>query len=284
MINRLAVNYFPPSLENIHLILNSMLENKTIIVTGAASGIGAETAKLLKERGATVIAFDRNPVTENCDQYIQIDLANEESIRAAVAQFEGTADALCNIAGVPPTLPPVPVIQINFIGLRLFTELCIPKLNDGASIVNLASLAGGNWRNTIDLCKALFEVKSMDDVSAFVEANGINEENCYELTKEAVIVWTMQNWDTWRDKNIRINAVSPSAVKTPIFDDFMEALAPRMKAKSPVKGTPPMPGTADKIAPIVTFLCSDDSEWLNGINIVVDGGLFAARQKLVFDL
>ena len=98
------------------------MDGKTVIVTGAASGIGAATAKLLTERGASVIAFDRNPVTENCTQYIAIDLADEASIGAAVAQFDGKADALCNIAGLPPTMSPEMVLKVNVIGLQLFTE------------------------------------------------------------------------------------------------------------------------------------------------------------------
>ncbi|MEM7336762.1 MAG: coniferyl-alcohol dehydrogenase [Chloroflexota bacterium] len=253
------------------------VEGKRIIVTGCASGIGAKTAKLLTERGATVIALDRNPVTENCEQFIQIDLADEASIAAAVEQIDGRADALCNIAGVPPTLPPIPVIQVNFVGLRLFTEHCIPKLNDGASIVNVSSLAGINWQASMERSKALFDVRTMADVPAFIEAQGISEEDCYEFSKEALTVWTMQCWNRWQDRGIRVNAVSPSATKTPILDDFMETVAARLKAKSkPIEGLPG-PGAPEDIAPIIAFLCGDDSRWLNGANLIADGGLFAAR-------
>ena len=260
------------------------MNNKTIIVTGAASGIGAETAKLLTERGASVIAFDRTPVTENCDQFIQIDLSNEASIAAAVAQFDGKADAICNIAGVPPTVPPIPVLQVNFIVLRMFTELLIPKLNDGASIVNIASLAGMGWQQTVEKSKALFEVRSMDGVADFVEAHDIHQENCYEFSKEALIVWTMQSWNRWKARGIRVNAVSPSATRTPILDDFMQTVAVRVKARTQGMTDRPMPGAAEDIAPIIAFLCSDDSRWLNGVNILADGGLFAATASFQMGL
>ena len=254
-----------------------MMNGKTVIVTGAASGIGAATAKLLTERGASVIAFDRHPVTENCEQYIAIDLSNEASIAAAVEEFDGKADALCNIAGVPPTVSPELVLQVNVVGLQLFTELMIPKLNHGAAIVNAASLAGAAWRTTIEKSKALLTVRTMDGVAAFIAEHGVTQEDCYELSKEAVIVWTMQSWNRWQERGIRVNAFSPSATKTPILNDFMETVAVRQQAKvEPMEGLPG-PGSVEQIAPIVAFLCSDDSRWLNGTNIIADGGLFAAR-------
>jgi len=259
------------------------VENKTIIVTGAASGIGAETAKFLKERGATVIGFDRNEPTDNVDEFIQIDLSSEANITEACAAFKGKADALCNIAGVPPSLPPIPVLTVNFLGLRTFTHAMLPKLNDNASIVNIASLAGMAWRNSIEEAKALFEIKDYSELEAFISAHNIDQENCYEFSKEALIIWTMQQWNSF-GRGIRVNAVSPSATHTPILQDFMETVAKRVKARTEGMGERPSPGQPEDIAPIIGFLCSDDSKWLNGTNITADGGLFAAmtRHQLQF--
>lgn len=253
-----------------------MLKDKTIIVTGAASGIGKETAKLLTERGANVIAFDRNPVTDYCTQYIPIDLADSASITSAVDQFSGKADALCNIAGVPPTVPADLVLKVNVIGLLQFTEQMVSKLNDNAAIVNVASLAGAGWRNSIGRSNAIFKC-GMDDIPAFMKEYGITDEDSYEFSKETVIVWTMQSWNRWQERGIRVNAVSPSATKTPILGDFMETVAARLKKKLPPMEGLPAPGQPEDIAPVIAFLCSDDSRWLNGINIIADGGLAAAR-------
>ncbi|MEM7346897.1 MAG: coniferyl-alcohol dehydrogenase [Chloroflexota bacterium] len=251
------------------------LENKTIIVTGAASGIGAATAALLKEKGATVIGFDMKEPRENVDHYIPINLSDEASVIQAVDSFERKADALCNIAGVPPTAPPVAVIQVNFLGLRLFTELLIPKLNDNASIVNIASIAGSGWTQRIDLANELFKAKSVNEAEAFCAEFDINPEICYEFSKEAVIIWTMQNWKTWQERGIRINAVSPGPAETPILDDFMETVAARARAAT--EGLErPRPGRPNEIAPVIAFLCDSESSWINGANIPVDGGMFAA--------
>jgi len=253
------------------------LKGKTIIVTGVASGIGAATAKLLKERGATIIGFDRNETNENVDEFIQIDLSSEENIVNAVNAFKNKADALCNIAGVPPSLPPVPVLTVNFLGLRAFTETVLPKLNDNASIVNVASLAGIAWRDSIEEAKALFAVENFGDIESFIEENNITQENCYEFSKEALIIWTMQQWNTF-GRGIRVNAVSPSATHTPILKDFA-GVAERVKARTQGMTERPSPGQPEDIAPVIAFLCSDDSKWLNGINITADGGLFAAMTR-----
>ncbi|MEM8860162.1 MAG: coniferyl-alcohol dehydrogenase [Chloroflexota bacterium] len=255
----------------------SSLDGKTIIVTGAASGIGAATAALLTERGARVVAFDRSPVMENCVQYIEIDLSSEESIANAAAQFYGTADVLLNISGVPPTVPPLTVLQVNVTGQLLFTDAIVSKIKDGGVIVNAASLAGNNWINTLEASTALLKVKQMADVAAFIEEYGVSEENCYELSKEAIIVWTKQSWNRYQDRGIRMNAVSPSATKTPILQDFIDTVAARLKNKAPGIDGLPGPGTAEDIAGVFAFMCSDDSRWLNGQNLIADGGLHAAR-------
>jgi len=257
-----------------------MITGKTIAVTGVASGIGAATARLLKERGATVIGFDRHAPATFVDAYIPIDLSDESSIATAIqllneAPYE-QIDALCNIAGVPPTVPPALVLQVNFLGLRDFTEAMIPHLCDGGSIVNVASLAGMGWRERIDLCQELFAVGHLSEADAFCTEFNIDAENSYEFSKEAVIVWTMQCWNRWHERGIRINAVSPSAVDTPILDDFMQTVAIRARATAPGLETQPQLGQTDEVAAVIAFLCSDDSRRLNGSNIPVDGGLLAA--------
>ncbi|MGB9437940.1 MAG: SDR family NAD(P)-dependent oxidoreductase, partial [Desulfobacterales bacterium] len=130
------------------------LENKKIVVTGVASGIGAETAKVLKAKGATIVGVDRNEPKENVDQFIKADLGDPDLIASAVEAVPGGIDALCNIAGLPPTKDRVAVLKVNFLGLRHFTELMIGKLNDNASIVNVASLAGLGWPQAGEQIKA----------------------------------------------------------------------------------------------------------------------------------
>src|SRR6185295_11502902 len=97
------------------------LANKTIVVTGACSGIGADFAKLARLQGAQVIGIDRNDPTLTLDGFIQADLGDTRSIDAALAQLPAHVDALANIAGVPGTSPVDLVARVNYLGLRHLT-------------------------------------------------------------------------------------------------------------------------------------------------------------------
>lgn len=122
-----------------------MLHDKTIIVTGAASGIGAATAEFVASQGARVISVDIHRPGKIVADYIQADLADKASIDRLVATLPAGAHGLANIAGLPPTRPPEDVLAVNLVGLKYLTTQRVPKLADGASIVNLASLAGLGW-------------------------------------------------------------------------------------------------------------------------------------------
>ncbi|NIB38506.1 coniferyl-alcohol dehydrogenase [Pseudomaricurvus alkylphenolicus] len=248
------------------------VENKTVIVTGAASGIGRETARILMERGARVIGFDRNRPEDNLDGFIEVDLMDPVSIDKAVDNFSGQADALCNVAGLPPTAPINKVMAVNFVGLRRFTERMLDKLSPGASIVNVASLAGIGWSGAIDGIKRFIAEADFDNVDALSTELGIDQERCYFFSKEVLRVWTMQNWNTWRDRGIRINSISPGPVETPILQDFLDTLGERAEEDMRVMGRA---GESSEIAAAVVFLCSSDSSWINGTNIATDGGMEA---------
>jgi len=248
------------------------LENKKIVVTGVASGIGAETAKTIKAQGATVIGVDINEPKVDIDQYVKVDLSEPSSIETAVGEIPGGIDALCNIAGLPPTQDRVQVLKVNFLGLRHFTELMIDKLNNPASIVNAASLAGLGWPEAGPQIKNLIALRDFNTVEKLCEENDVVQEGgrSYFFTKEALIVWTMMNRWTWRDRGIRMNCVSPGPVETPILPDFLETLGERAEEDMKVMDRA---GRPEDIAPVIAFMCSDGSNWIRGANIPVDGGM-----------
>ena len=249
-----------------------MLQGKKIIITGAASGIGAASAKLMKEQGATIIGIDINEPKENVDQYIKVDLSDPTSIEGAAKRIPRRIDALCNIAGLPPTQDRVLVLKVNFLGLRHFTELMIEKLNKPASIVNLASLAGAGWLQSGPQIKNLIALRDFDEVEKLCDENDVTQEGgrSYSFSKETLIVWTMMNRWTWRDKGIRMNCISPGPVETPILHDFIETLGERAEEDMKLCG----PGKPEDIAPVVAFMCSEGSNWMRGTNVHVDGGMY----------
>lgn len=249
-----------------------MHDGKTIIVTGVASGIGAETCRLLQAEGARVIGVDRNE-TDAADEFFQADLGDPASIDTLVAALPDGADGLANIAGVPPTVDATTVMKVNLYGLQRLTNGLVSKLADGASIANLASLAGFGWPNAVDQVKAALALSLESDVAGFCADQGLVDAEggrSYFLSKEALIVWTMQNRWTWRDRGITMNCVSPGPVDTPILGDFLATLGERAAEDRKVMDRP---GTPQDIAPVVSFALSSGAKWFRGANLTSDGGM-----------
>ncbi|MBF9032342.1 SDR family oxidoreductase [Rhodobacterales bacterium HKCCE3408] len=248
-----------------------MLTGKTIVVTGSASGIGKETARLCTKYGATVLGVDVTKSFDHVEEFYRADLSDAATIDALVEVLPDGIDGLANIAGIAPTHPAEMVLKVNLFGLKRLTLGLIPKMADGASIVNLASLAGLRWAKSVDAIRASEHV-DMDAPGAFMERFGITNERgrSYDFSKEALIAWTMQNRWTWRDRGIRMNAVSPGPVETPILPEFMETLGPRMDDVTRIMDRN---GTPEDIAPVIAFLLSDQSAWIRGTNIPTDGGM-----------
>lgn len=248
------------------------LNDKTIVITGASSGIGAEVARLARFHGAEVIGIDRNDPMITLDGFIKADLSDPAGIDAAIAALPQTFDGLVNAAGVPGTSPRELVAKVNYFGLRHLTGGIVDRLTPGASIVNFASVLGGEWPQRLALHKALATVDGFAAGEAWLAENPVPQATCYQYFKEALIVWTFARAQEWFfQSNIRMNCVAPGPVFTPILGDFVAMLgeervandAPRMKR----------PGFGDEIAPPVTFLLSDAARWINGINLPIDGGL-----------
>ena len=248
-----------------------MLNGKKIVVTGCASGIGKEVARLIKEAGGYVLGVDLSVTDDYVDELYRADLSDPESIRDLIHVLPRGIDGLANVAGLPPTKPAAKVLAVNYVGLKALTVGLIPKMADGASIVNVASLAGIGWPNMVS---SILESESLalEDIEQFVKTHDAGDAGgrSYFFSKEALIAWTLKNRWTWRDRGIRMNCVSPGPVVTPILQDFLETLGERAAQDAKIMDRP---GTPEDIAPVVVFLLSDGSAWIRGTNIPVDGGM-----------
>ena len=253
------------------MTVRDLLKGKRVLVTGSSSGIGAETARVLTEQGASVIGIDLDKRLDNIEDFYLADLSDKNAIDALVESLPSGIDGLVNNAGLPPTRPANKLLAVNLVGLKRLTLRLIPKLNDGASIVNVASLAGFGWPQAVDAIKAA-DVLDFHEIDDFIARWNVSNEGgrSYFFTKEALIVWTMQNRWTWRDRGIRMNSVSPGPVNTRILGDFLETLGARAEEDARVMDRP---GEVQDIAPVVAFLLSDMTTWIRGANVPVDGGM-----------
>ena len=248
-----------------------LLKGKKIIVTGSASGIGYETARICTAMGAKVLGIDVTKRFDHVEEFYRADLSDGATIDALIDVLPKGIDGIANIAGLPPTAPTDKVLAVNLFGLKHLTLGLFPKMNDGASIVNLASLAGFGWADAITAIRAS-ETVHVDDVARFATEHKITNEGgrSYFFSKEALITWTMQNRWTWRERGIRMNTVSPGPVDTPILGDFLETLGARAEEDARIMDRPGLP---QDIAPIIAFLLSDMTTWIRGTNIPADGGM-----------
>jgi NAD(P)-dependent dehydrogenase (short-subunit alcohol dehydrogenase family) len=251
-------------------------------VTGVASGIGAALATRLLARGCRVTGFDVRPPADSAFACHAVDLGDLASIEAALAAAAGPFDGLCNNAGVSPkTGHEAAILTINYFAQRAVTRALLPRLAPGASIVNMASRAGARWRENIEQVKRLAALNPRD-VAAFVRDERIDAARAYNLSKEALIAWTVAESEAMTARGLRINAVCPGAVATGLLTDFAAAFGEAMAKNVARAGRP---GQPEEIAAIADFLLSVDSRWLRGAEIAPDGGMgaFAASDALGLD-
>lgn len=197
-------------------------EGQTVVVTGAASGMGRAAAGLLAELGAQVHALDIAPVSGPVTQAIATDMKNPASIDAAVARLPESIDALFNCAGVPsPPFSAQDTVLINFVGLRYLTEALVPRIGAGGAIASIASTAGMAWRPKLEVLKAFLALDAdFETARRWMADNPDAWADGYGFSKQCIIAYTLLRARELAQRSIRINCISPS----PTESGFMEKL------------------------------------------------------------
>lgn len=251
----------------------SAFEGKRYVVTGAASGIGHAVAEKLLAAGAEVVSLDRNSPTASVTRHVEVDLANPQSIDAAVEQLDGQFDGLLNVAGIPGTAPAELVFAVNALAVRHLTESFFDKLAPGGSVVIVSSTAGFGWPLRLESIRDLLATDTFEEGAAWFKANP-QQGNAYNFSKEVSAVYALSMGLALGEMGFRLNAVLPGPVETPILVDFEESMGKdTLDGLKDLLGKHADPGD---IADVVLFLASDDARWINGQAIAVDGGISGA--------
>ena len=239
------------------------LDGKVCVITGAASGIGAETARLFKEEGATVVGVDLADSSEG-DLALQADVTDDEQVRDMYARTReeyGRVDVLFNNAGISPP-DDVSVLDTSLEVWQRVQDVNLKSvfLCCKHGIPHLLEAGGGSVINT----------------ASFVAVMGAaTSQISYTASKGGVLSLSRELGVEFARRGVRVNALCPGPVNTPLLQELyakdQEAAARRLVHL-------PMGRFAEarEIANGVLFLASDESSYVTAQTFLVDGGLSGA--------
>ena len=244
------------------------LKDKVAVITGGNSGMGLATAQRFVAEGAYVFITGRRQseldpavkqIGENNISGIQGDVSNMadlDRLYAVVEEQKGHIDILFANAGVGEFAPLGAITEahfdkifsVNVKGLLFTVQKALPLFHDGGSIILNGSVGA---------------------------SKGVATTSVYSATKAPIRsfarTWTVD----LKHRKIRVNTISPGPIDTPIFDSIAQTEEEIKQIKANLVATVPMGrmGAPDEIAKAVSFLASDDSSYITGIELFVDGGM-----------
>lgn len=251
-----------------------MSQARRILITGGSQGLGAAVARKLTDLGHVPVIVDIANPTDTEFEYHRVDLSDFESISSFVDGLNDPIDGLVNAAGVPGTCAADLVMRVNFAGLRELTERIVDKFTP-TTVVHVSSLSASNWAESKSRIAPLIAARGFEAAVDWCRTADLSDSESYVFSKMAVIVLTTQQAAEFKDQGVRVNCVSPGPIDTRLLQDFKDSMgANHIDTAIQLAGGP---GTPEGIAPVIAFLSTEDSIWVNGSNVNTDGGLHAFR-------
>mgnify|MGYP002589065033 CR=1 FL=1 len=245
------------------------LTGKTILVTGASSGIGRQCAIDCSRGGAKIVLIGRNEdrlketlsnLQEGTGIYFIMDLSDTEQIRAGIEQIiqkVGKIDGLIHAAGIEKTTP-----------------VKYTKLSDYENVYRTNAISG------FEIIRLLASNKVSNDSASFIliaSITGIIGRAgvvSYAASKGAMIAAARTMAQEFAGRKIRVNCISPGTILTPMMTEYLESLTEDQKKKR-LEGFLLGLGSTEDVSNTCIYLLSDASRWVTGQNLIVDGGYTA---------
>ena len=246
------------------------MKNKTILITGGASGIGLALVEKFTTEGSNVYFIDSNgllgrQVAKEFQEkvksvtFLEVDIREESQVQRAIQSIPSKLDVLINNAGIShignlasTTLADFErLFAVNVSGMFLCSQAALPKLieDGGGSILNMCSVAA---------------------------TMGIPDRFAYSMTKGATLSMTLSIARDYVNQGIRCNCISPGRVHTPFVDGFLAKNYPGKEQEMFEKLAATQPigrmGTPTEIAELAYFISSDAGKFITGSNFTIDGG------------
>lgn len=238
------------------------LTGKTILVTGASSGIGRQTCISIANMGGKIIASGRNEerlkdtitmLPEDNHKMFKADLTKTSEIEEMVNDLD-KINGVVHCAGVLKLLP-----------MKFYTKEYLREFNE----INYE--APVLLTKTLHKKRKILNDSSIIFISSIMSQAGIIGNGLYSGTKGALVAITKVIALELAAKNIRVNCISPGMVKTPLIDD----LTFEKETEKRIKLHPLGLGTPEDVANACVYLLSDASRWITGTNLIIDGGYCA---------
>ena len=246
------------------------MKNKTILITGGASGIGLALVEKFTTEGSNVYFIDSNgllgrQVEKEFQEkgksvtFLEVDIREESQVQLAIQSIPSKLNVLINNAGIShignlasTTLADFErLFAVNVSGMFLCSQAALPKLieDGGGSILNMCSVAA---------------------------TMGIPDRFAYSMTKGATLSMTLSIARDYVNQGIRCNCISPGRVHTPFVDGFLVKNYPGKEQEMFEKLAATQPigrmGTPTEIAELAYFISSDAGKFITGSNFTIDGG------------
>ena len=249
---------------------------KTVVITGGASGMGEQVARILGELGAVVHIVDIQTPKVPGASFHQCDLSDFAQVRATAEALKAVSPIhfLFPCAGLPPHIKgALYCMRVNYIGTRLFVESLLPSLADGAGIALISSDAAMGWQKHQALSMELLAISDPDQAYAWCEADpAARVRDGYTSSKEMLVIWTQfAAVELGNSRRIRLNAIGPCPTQTAFVDQSKEIITDEFIAAWPFPSLGRIATAEEQAWPLILLNCSLNGA-VSGAYLVTDQG------------